>query len=127
MALVLTTTSVEAVIAPVTQTSDRVEIKELAVNPESHIELIKQKVDKYANLYNVKPSLMRSIINCESSYNPSAVGDNGTSFGLSQIHLPAHPDITKEQAFNEDFAIEFMANALSKGQGKMWTCWQMLQ
>ena len=118
LTVVLTATGVQAVTAPVISVSDRVEIK-------AHIS-IPEKIDYYANLYNVKPSLMRSIIGCESSFNPNAIGDNNTSFGLSQIHLPAHPDITKEQAFNEDFAIEFMAKALSQGKGSMWTCYSIV-
>jgi hypothetical protein len=49
------------------------------------------------------------------------VGEREKSFGPAQIHLPAHPEITKEQASDPDFALNFMAEHLSKGQDK-WTC-----
>lgn len=115
----IVTSSADAVTAPVaTKTVTTVTPKPLSL-PE--------KVELIAKRYGVQPLLMKRIIECESSFNPDAVGDNGTSFGLAQIHLPAHPDITKEQATNPDFAIEFMAKALAKGQGQMWTCYNMMQ
>lgn len=69
---------------------------------------------------------MREIIHCESSGNPNAIGDNGQSYGLAQIHLPSWPDISKEQALDPEFAINFLAEKLSKNQGYLWTCWRML-
>ena len=39
---------------------------------------------------------------CESSLNQYAVGDNGNSRGLFQIHKGYHPNVTDEQAFNMD-------------------------
>lgn len=50
-----------------------------------------------------------------------SVGERENSWGPAQIHLPAHPEITKEQASNPDFALNFMADHLSKGKDK-WTC-----
>jgi hypothetical protein len=41
-----------------------------------------------------------AIAMAESGGNPNAIGDNGTSFGLWQIHLPAHPDISQADATN---------------------------
>lgn len=70
---------------------------------------------------------MTKIINCESSRNPNAVGDRGNSFGLVQIHLPSHPSITKEQALDEEYAIDFLAKNLSEGKGYLWTCYRMLK
>lgn len=40
----------------------------------------------------VDPALALSIAQIESGFNPNAVGDNGNSFGLFQIHKPSHPD-----------------------------------
>ena len=39
-----------------------------------------------------------AIAKCESGLRTTAVGDGGKSFGVWQIHLPAHPDITAQQA-----------------------------
>lgn len=67
-----------------------------------------------------------AVIDCESSFNPNAIGDNGTSFGLSQIHLPAHPHIKKSQALDPEFAITFMVSEFEKGNAWKWTCWKKL-
>jgi soluble lytic murein transglycosylase-like protein len=77
--------------------------------------------------YGVNLSLMEAIIRCESSFNPNAVGDFGQSFGLVQIFLPAHPSITKDQALDPTFAVDFLARNLAAGKGSMWTCFRLLQ
>jgi len=64
-----------------------------------------------------------ATIECESSFNKDAIGDSGNSYGLAQIHLPSHPYITKEQALNPFFALNWMSNEWSKGNAKIWSCW----
>lgn len=83
---------------------------------------IKSRIHYYAEKYNVSEITMNIAIKCESNYNPNAVGDNGNSFGLVQIYLPAHPNITKEQALDVEFALDFMAKNLKEGRHRMWTC-----
>lgn len=117
LALLLSTTSVQAVIAPVTPVSDQVVVKELT---------IKQKVDKYAALYKVSPSLMQGVVDCESSYNPKALGDNGHSRGIAQIHDLYHPEISNTQAYDPDFALDYLAKSISQGKGHEWTCYRKL-
>jgi len=85
------------------------------------------KINYYADKYDVSSSTMTAVIKCESSFNPNAIGDGGTSFGLAQIHLPAHPLVTREQANDPDFAIEFMAKEMSLGNSWKWTCYKMLR
>ena len=85
---------------------------------------IHEKIDFYAEKHNVSAEIISKVINCESSFNPNAVGDNGHSRGLVQIYDDYHPEVTHEQAFNEDFAIEFLAKKLAKGQGHLWTCYR---
>lgn len=79
--------------------------------------------DFYAEQYGVSTTTMDSIIQCESGYDPKAVGDKGKSHGLVQIYSPAHPTITIEQAESPFFALDFLAKNLSKGRGKMWSCY----
>jgi hypothetical protein len=87
---------------------------------------IQGTIDAYARLYGVSAKELYDILNCESGLNPQAEGDkeNGqfTSFGISQIHLIAHPDITKAEALDYDFSIQFMAEQISKGNAQIWTC-----
>jgi hypothetical protein len=81
---------------------------------------------------------MAGIIACESGWSTDIrsnhryhagnvpkgykVGDYEQSYGLVQIHLPAHPHITKEQATDPEFAIDFLARNVAKGKANMWTC-----
>lgn len=55
----------------------------------------------------------------ESGWNPSAVGDGGTSYGIFQIHLPAHPGVTADQAKDPTFAVHFMAGAYEAGVNRV--------
>jgi hypothetical protein len=65
-------------------------------------------------------------IACESGFDPDAVGDQGTSLGLAQIHLPAHPDITRAEALDPYFSIDWMASQWQADNASAWTCWRQL-
>lgn len=75
----------------------------------------------------ISPHTAIQVIACESSWNEKAVGDGGTSFGLVQIHLPAHPEVSQRKAEDPEFAINFLVNALKNGDGWMWTCYRNLK
>ncbi len=87
---------------------------------------IPEIVEYFANQYKVSAPQMLATMRCESSLNVKAVGDSGTSFGIAQIHLPAHRDITREQAQDAVFATEFMAREFARSNQKIWSCYQML-
>ncbi len=53
--------------------------------------------------------------------------DREDSWGDCQIHLPAHPTITKEQALDPEWCFEWSANQWSKGNANLWTEWRKLQ
>jgi len=100
-------------------------------------------VNQYASKYGVSASDMKRVIDCESGWDPAVqsqhkytqgqvdrhpewgvmVGQYERSFGLVQIHLPAHPTVTEEQAKDPDFAIDFMAYWFSQGKQSWWTCY----
>lgn len=65
-------------------------------------------------------------LKCESSLNPRAIGDHGNSYGIAQIHLPSHKDITKEEALDPEFAIGWTAYQFSLGNHNQWTCYRNL-
>ena len=92
--------------------------------PEPQNRSINDLITEYASRYGVSEKVVHKVINCESRYNPNAVGDGGKSYGLVQIHLPSHPNITKAQALDSEYAINFLAKNLAKGNGKIWTCWR---
>jgi hypothetical protein len=60
----------------------------------------------------------------ESGMNPNAVGDSGHSFGVFQIYLPAHPDMTEGKAKSISDATRFMlpsyASAVRRVPDGLW-------
>ena len=62
---------------------------------------IKQIIDQEARKLGVDPLLAEAVAQNESGGNPNAVGDNGTSFGLFQLHKGGElGSLTPTQAFD---------------------------
>lgn len=79
-------------------------------------------IDRVAFVYDVSPSVMRSIVMCESSYNTKAINTNRreVSRGLVQINTLAHK-VTKKEAENPEYAVRFLAKHLKSGDADdMW-------
>lgn len=91
-----------------------------------HEYTIPEMIEHSAEKYGVSFDILTNVISCESSYNSNAIGDYGESYGIAQIHLPDHPDITKEQALDADFSIDWMAQQFSLGHATMWSCFRKL-
>lgn len=72
--------------------------------------------------YPEQASRIIKVVDCESSFNTLAEGDNSRSFGLVQIHLPAHPTVSKAQATDPKFALDFIIKEWRAGHESMWTC-----
>lgn len=90
-----------------------------------------QKVYDVANKYGVSAEEMIATINCESKFNnvQSYIVNNGIredSHGIVQIHLPSNPQVTKEQAYDIDFSLDFMAKSFSEGKQRLWSCYRQL-
>lgn len=66
-----------------------------------------------------------AIAMAESGGNATAVGDGGTSFGLWQIHTPAHPEYRPADLFNPDVNAR-AAFAISNG-GVDWSPWSVFK
>lgn len=78
-----------------------------------------------ATKYGIDGQQFLAVARCESSLRPDAVGDGGHSYGLFQIHLPAHPSVTASQALDPYFAVDWSA-ALFKVNPRAWTCYRIL-
>lgn len=91
---------------------------------------MEQFLKKYATEKGVSYEEAHFTITCESNWNPkiqSAHVKNGVredSWGLVQIHLPSHKNITKEQALDPEFSIRFLVDNFASGDAKLWTCWR---
>ena len=79
-----------------------------------------------AGEWGIDSNLALKIVRCESGFDSKAIGDKGKSFGLWQIHLPAHPHITKEQALNPIWSTEWAMEKLKDGKAKIWSCLKTL-
>mgnify|MGYP006921329912 CR=1 FL=1 len=90
-------------------------------------------IKTYSAKYEVPYSVMDKVVECETAGTyqvdiQSGHYRNGVreqSFGLSQINLPSWKGITKEQATNPHFALNFLGEKLKKGDGHLWTCYRM--
>lgn len=65
-----------------------------------------------------------ALVSCESNYDSSAVGDHGTSFGLAQIHLPAHPDVSREMALDPEWSLNYIIREFKAGREEQWSCYK---
>lgn len=79
-------------------------------------------IDKWADVFGVDKKMAHYIVECESTHHADRIGDGGTSYGLWQWHLPAHPDITKECALDPTCSTILAMKTLKAGGVKIWTC-----
>lgn len=74
----------------------------------------------WADTYNVPFYEIRETIKCESGFDPLAVGKLGET-GLAQIYLKYHTDVTRAQARDPDFSVQFIAKNW-KDHKEWWSC-----
>lgn len=102
-----------------------IEVEEILSNELSNEELL-WKIGLEKGMSQETLIQIERVINCESSGNSQAIGDFGNSFGLVQIHLISNPEITKEQALDPIFSLNFITDEFIKGHQNKWTCYRML-
>jgi hypothetical protein len=89
---------------------------------------IKDYIVTEALVVGVDPQMAIGIAEAEGQFDTNSVGDHGTSYGTWQIHLPAHKDITKEQATNLIWSTQWSLNEMKKNGCKIWsTCEQVMK
>lgn len=66
------------------------------------------------------------VATAESGLDPTKMGDQNTSAGLWQIHLPAHPDVSLTEALDPQWSTIWAMKEMAKDDGcKIWsTCEQ---
>ena len=76
------------------------------------------------------------VIECESGFDPmiqsqhkDQKGPNGleNSWGLVQINLDYNPQVTREEAQDWKFALEFIKKHFQEDRKWMWSCWKNKQ
>lgn len=99
-----------------------------------------ERIHFYSDKYNVSFDKMYKVVECETAhtFNPQiqsqvrynfsspqrgiVKNEQEKSYGLAQIHLPDHPTVSVQQATDIDFSLNFLAENLSKGRDRMWSC-----
>lgn len=120
----------------VTKTEIPIELVEVKQPQLTNKQIVEGLVNKYSAQYGVsKVEMMRTLTNENDTFQFNRqsglkykagnrwglpAGSREQSFGVAQIHLPDHPKITKAQATDPDFAVEFMAKQFAKGNARMW-------
>jgi len=68
------------------------------------------------------PVIADRVVNCESGWNPDAKGDGGKSWGLWQIHQPAHNlgSASFDPYLSTVYAIKLLESSRSWSH---WTCY----
>lgn len=99
---------------------------EVIAQPREVGKTISEKVDFYADKWGVDRWLLHHIVKHESTYDPLAVGDTHyykPSYGLVQINRYWNPQVSIEQAFDPDFALDWAGQQLAQGKCYLWsTC-----
>ncbi len=83
--------------------------------------LIRDYIAAEATLNGASVAETLHIADAESHFNPEAIGDHGESYGMFQIHLPAHKDISRKQAQSIIFSTEWSVQQIKEGNGKIWS------
>jgi peptidoglycan hydrolase-like protein with peptidoglycan-binding domain len=90
--------------------------------PQGHINYTRAElVTLTASIGFPDPALAAAVAMAESGGNPYAVGDGGTSFGLWQIHMPAHPEFDASKLLEPNYNAH--AALLISKSGTDWTPW----
>lgn len=92
-------------------------------------------ISQSAQEYGLNRLHFYATLDCESdgfrdigiqSLIPDSNGPNGheNSWGIAQIDLDYHPDISKNEAIDPSFAIDYAAHMFANGQAEQFHCWQ---
>lgn len=79
--------------------TDKIQINDT----DKNIDIIKQISAEYS----IDWKIIYAICMVESNCKADTIGDSGQSYGAFQIHLPSHPNVSKEQAMDMEFATKW--------------------
>lgn len=69
------------------------------------------------------PHVAAAIAMAESGGNPSAIGDNGKSIGLWQIHMPSHREYSRDVLMTPDGNASAMSAIHAVAGWRPWSTW----
>lgn len=113
---------------PLKDIASELEIKESKISELS----IDEQIDHYATLYGVEGSLIKKMVQCESEYKTTAIGDGGMARGLLQYHqgsFKRHAELFGEELdyYSSHDQIKLGTWAVANGYGREWTSYRAIQ
>ena len=96
------------------------------------VEEVRELAIEVAEQYGLHKGRFLATLECENHFNAKGQsnhylkGVREDSWGAAQINLPYHSDVTRKQAEDPVFALNWMAMAWLDGNAKWWTCYRTL-
>ena len=117
--------------ASVLVTTPTLLVTERVIEPKAELtstSSIKSFIEAEARKAGVDEKLAVRLVKCESGFVPqqSQIVKNGVredSWGVWQIHLPSHPQVTREKAMDIEFSTGYSLDLIKKGKASLWSCY----
>lgn len=85
------------------------------VGPHTAAALFSLRFSDFEQQYAIPDHLVCKMTHLESACDPGAVGvTDPADLGIVQINMRAHPDISREHAFEPEWALDYLASTLHK-------------
>lgn len=89
---------------------------------------VQETIVKYAQVFAVPEKELLTVAQCESGFNPKAIGDQGHAVNIFQFHKPTFETYAQKLGENLDYysyhdQAKLAAYMFSIKQQKHWTCW----
>ena len=85
-------------------------------------------VSNQAKATGLNPAILECLAAHESQWDPTKVGDrkniHGPSYGLFQINISQHSDVTEAEALDPLFATQWTIKQILAGNIGWWMTWQ---
>jgi hypothetical protein len=86
---------------------------------------VKLAISYIAKKYFLDESELMQVINCESSYRTTAIGDGGLAYGLLQFHKPTFYAFCKGDYYSAKDQLSCVGKMWQKPELKLhWSCWK---
>ena len=90
------------------------------VGPSTARELFRKRTESFENIYELERGTLGKLVTLESAWDPVAVGyADPDDHGLVQINLLIHSDVSVEQAYDPDFALQWAASYMYSSERRI--------
>jgi hypothetical protein len=98
-----------------------------SLSDTSSVQEVKSAISYIASKYSLDESELSRVINCESSYRTTAIGDGGLAYGLLQFHKPTFDGFCEGDYYSAKDQLECAGKMFQTPKLKLhWSCYKML-